>query len=53
MRRTLNLLILLFTAVTVSAQSTFTSSLKAKPKKGATIYGVVECNGAPIEGVVG
>ena len=52
MRRTLNLLILLFTAVTVSAQSTFTSSLKAKPKKGATIYGVVECNGAPVEGVV-
>lgn len=35
----------------VSAQSTFVSSLPAKAKKEATIYGVVECNGSPLEGV--
>ena len=52
MRRTLNLLILLFVATAVSAQSSFTSTLKAKPKGDATIYGVVECDGKPLEGVV-
>ena len=51
MKRTLNLIILMLVAVTVSAQSTFTSALKAKPKKGATVYGTVECNGSPMAGV--
>ena len=51
MKKTLMLLFALTTAATVTAQSTFTSTISAKPKKGATIYGVVECNGAPMEGV--
>ncbi|MBQ7856115.1 MAG: calcineurin-like phosphoesterase C-terminal domain-containing protein [Alistipes sp.] len=52
MKRALNLLtLLLLVATTVSAQSTFTSSAKVSPKRGATIYGVVECDGVPLEGV--
>ena len=51
MRRTLNLLILLLVAATASAQSSFTSTLKAKPSKGANIYGIVECDGKGVEGV--
>lgn len=51
MKRTLNLIIMLLVAVTVSAQSTFSSTLKAKPKKGATLYGTVECDGKPLAGV--
>ena len=34
-----------------TAQSTFVSQLKATPKKGATVYGTVECDGAPLAGV--
>ena len=44
-------LLALCTALSAMAQSTFTSSLPAKPKKGTTIYGTVECNGAPLAGV--
>ena len=51
MRRTLNLLLLLLAFTTASAQSTFTSALKAKAKGKANLYGVVECDGKPVEGV--
>ena len=51
MKKNLLLTILLLAFTTASAQSTFTSTLKAKPSKGATIYGTVECNGLPMEGV--
>lgn len=51
MKKNLLLTILLLAFTTASAQSTFTSTLKAKPAKGATIYGTVECNGIPLEGV--
>ncbi len=51
MKRTLNLIIMLLVAVAVSAQSNFSSLLKAKPKKGATLYGTVECDGKPLAGV--
>ena len=43
---------MLSVAVTVSAQSTFSSLLPAKPAKSATIYGTVECDGEPLVGVV-
>ena len=52
MKRILNLIIMLSVAVTVSAQSTFSSLLPAKPAKSATIYGTVECDGEPLVGVV-
>lgn len=42
---------MLLVAVTVSAQSNFSSTLKAKPKRGATLYGTVECEGKPLAGV--
>ena len=42
---------MLLVAVTASAQSTFTSTLKAKAKRGANVYGTVECAGVPLEGV--
>ena len=51
MKKTLNLILMLLVAVTVSAQSNFSSALKAKADKGANVYGVVECNGVPVEGV--
>ena len=51
MKRLLTTLCALAIAANLSAQSTFISTLKAKPTKGATIYGTVECNGAPLEGV--
>ena len=51
MRRTLNLLLLLLAFTTASAQSTFSSALKAKAKGKANLYGVVECDGKPVEGV--
>ena len=51
MRRILLSLIALSVALTAAAQSTFTSTLKAKAEKGANIYGTVECNGIPIAGV--
>ena len=51
MKRTLNLLLLLAVFTTATAQSTFQSALKAKAKGGANIYGVVECDGKPVQGV--
>ena len=51
MKKTLNLILMLLVAATVSAQSNFSSALKAKAEKDANIYGVVECGGVPIEGV--
>ena len=51
MKRTLILILSLAITTAVMAQSTFNSTLPAKPKKGANIYGVVECNGTPVEGV--
>ena len=52
MKRVLILMMMaLVAAGSVAAQSRFTSSLPAKAKKGATIYGVVECDGVPMEGV--
>ena len=51
MKKSLLLTILIAIFTTASAQSTFVSTLKAKAAKGATIYGVVECNGVPMEGV--
>lgn len=53
MRRVISTLILLFCITTIAVgQSTYQSALKAKAAKGATIYGTVECDGVPIEGVV-
>ena len=51
MRRNILLTILLLAFTTASAQSTFSSTLAAKAAKGATIYGTVECDGTPLEGV--
>ena len=51
MKKTLNLILMLLVAATVSAQSNFSSALKAKAEKGANIYGIVECGGVPMEGV--
>ena len=51
MKRALNLLLMLCIFATATAQSTFTSALKAKPAKGANLYGTVECNGTPLAGV--
>ncbi|MBQ7856114.1 MAG: calcineurin-like phosphoesterase C-terminal domain-containing protein [Alistipes sp.] len=52
MKRLFNLLTLLVLAATsVSAQSTYTSTAKVSPKRGTTIYGVVECDGKPLQGV--
>ena len=44
-------LLTLATVWSAAAQSTYTSALAAKAKKGATIYGTVECDGAPLAGV--
>ncbi|MBQ2418279.1 MAG: metallophosphoesterase, partial [Alistipes sp.] len=52
MKKILTLTLSLILALTASAQSTFVSTLKAKASKGATLYGTVECNGTPLEGVV-
>ena len=51
MKKLILLTFLLAAVSTASAQSTFTSTLKAKPAKGATVYGTVECNGQPMAGV--
>lgn len=51
MKKVLNLIIALAITTTAVAQSTFVSTLKAKAKKGANIYGVVECDGKPVVGV--
>ena len=51
MKRLFLSILALTIAATAIAQSTFTSTLAAKAAKGATIYGVVECDGTPLEGV--
>ena len=51
MKKLLTLLLAVCTIATAAAQSTFTSTLKAKAKKGTTIYGTVECDGKPLAGV--
>ncbi|MBQ9138725.1 MAG: calcineurin-like phosphoesterase C-terminal domain-containing protein [Alistipes sp.] len=51
MKKLLLILLALTLSFSLSAQSTHTSTLKAKPAKGATIYGTVECDGRPLEGV--
>ena len=52
MKKILTLTFALLFTLSATAQSTFTSTLTAKAAKGATIYGTVECNGSPLEGVV-
>ena len=51
MKKAILTLLALAACYTLTAQSTFVSTLKAKAAKGATIYGTVECDGTPIEGV--
>ena len=51
MKRAILTLLALTASFSLSAQSTFVSTLKAKAQKGATIYGTVECDGTPLEGV--
>ena len=51
MKKAILTLLALAACYTLTAQSTFVSTLKAKAAKGATIYGTVECDGAPVEGV--
>lgn len=51
MKRFTFLLFTIFLSQFVFAQSTFVSSLKVKAPKGATVYGIVECDGQPVEGV--
>ena len=51
MKRVFILTLAIITALTTTAQSHFTSTLAAKAAKGATIYGTVECEGKPLEGV--
>ena len=52
MRRIINLLLVIFVVSSATAQTTFTSQLKASASKGANIYGTVECDGKPLSGVV-
>ena len=51
MKKIILTLLALSVCCNLTAQSTFISNLKAKAAKGATIYGTVECNGTPLEGV--
>ena len=51
MKRLFLSILTLVCAATAVAQSTFSSTLAAKAAKGATVYGTVECNGTPLEGV--
>ena len=51
MRKILLLTVFVLSFITSSAQSTFTSNLAARAKGNANIYGVVECDGKPVEGV--
>ena len=51
MKRLLTLFLALTASVAVMAQSSFISTLKAKPSKGSNIYGTVECDGKGVEGV--
>ena len=51
MRKILLLTVFVLSFITSSAQSTFTSNLAARAKGDANIYGVVECDGKPVEGV--
>jgi hypothetical protein len=52
MKRLILSILILTCYATAVAQSNFSSNLAATPAKGATIYGTVECNGTPLEGVV-
>ena len=52
MKRLFLSILILTCYATAVAQSTFSSTLAAKAAKGATVYGTVECNGTPLEGVV-
>ena len=52
MKKLTTLILALLATATAVAQSTFISALDAKPAKDATIYGVVECDGKPLEGVI-
>lgn len=52
MKRIINCLtVMLMMAATASAQSTYTSEAQVSAKKGATVYGVVECDGQPLSNV--
>lgn len=51
MRKILLLTVFVLSFINSSAQSTFTSNLAARAKGDANIYGVVECDGKPVEGV--
>ena len=51
MKKVILTLLALSVCCNLTAQSSFISNLKAKAAKGATIYGTVECNGTPLEGV--
>ena len=51
MRRIINLILVLLLASSATAQSTFTSQLKATASAKSTIYGTVECDGKPVVGV--
>ncbi len=51
MRKILLLTVFVLSFITSSAQSTFTSNIAARAKGNANIYGVVECDGKPVEGV--
>lgn len=51
MKKLLTVTILALATLCATAQSTFTSTLAAKASKEANIYGIVECNGQPVEGV--
>lgn len=42
---------LFLSSLALSAQSTHKSLLPLKPAKGATVAGIVECDGKPVEGV--
>ena len=52
MKKILTLTLSLIFVLTATAQSSFVSTLTAKVSKGVTVYGTVECNGTPLEGVV-
>lgn len=52
MKRLISLFLLSFAFLSVQAQSTFISSLQCTPKDGATVMGVVECDGQPLSDVV-
>lgn len=48
----LSISILCLSSLSICAQSNFTSNLKIGNKKGATVKGIVECDGKPVRDVV-